>query len=181
MKRNALFLLLASIVSFLSFAEPRINEKEVFSYDAPDRKPIWFGGESRAENVKGGGRYSIFLDIFYADGSHTWAKQALFPSGSHDWVHSEEVFYPPKPVKKIHFYRLFQKKSGKVEFRNVFLKRETPPDGYVSGVRRYSMLPLRKADRLEKTVYRDGKETIEFDIALNIVKIDNSNPFDDLE
>lgn len=165
MKRNAFILFLAATASLLSFAEPGINEKEVFTYDAPDKKPIWFGGDSRAENVKGGGRYSIFLDIFYADGSHTWAKQALFPSGSHDWVHSEDVFHPPKPVKKIHFYRLFQKKSGKVEFRNVFLKRESPPEGYVSGVRRYSMRPMRKADRLEKTVYRGGKATTEFEEA----------------
>lgn len=163
MTKKAFVLLLAPIVSFLSFAELGVNEKEVFSYDVPDRKPIWFGGDSRAENVKGGGRYSIFIDIFYADGSHTWAKQAMFPSGTHDWVHSESVFVPPKPVKKIHFYRLLQNMSGKAEFRNAFLRRESPPEGHVSGVRRYSMCPLRKADRIEKTVFRGGKVTAEFE------------------
>ncbi|MBR6587917.1 MAG: hypothetical protein IKK82_10920, partial [Kiritimatiellae bacterium] len=109
----------------------------MFNYDTPDKSPIWFGGESRSENVEGGGQYCIFIDIYYADGSHTWAKQAQFPIGTHDWVRSENVFIPHKPVKKIHFYRMLRRTVGKAEFRNVFLRRETPPEGYVFGERRY--------------------------------------------
>lgn len=156
------FSLVSSVVLTLS-GETGINKKEVFTYDVPDKTPIWFGGESRAENVKGGGRYSIFIDIFYADGTHTWAKQAQFPLGSHDWVRSESVFVPPKPVKKIHFYRLLQHMSGKAEFRNAFLRRETPPDGSVFKTRRYSMLPFRRSDRLEKSVFRGGQIVTEFE------------------
>ena len=140
-----------------------INEKETFSYDVPDRRPIWFGGESRSENVGHGGQYCIFIDIFYADGSHTWAKQAQFPVGTHGWVRSESVFVPPKPVKAIHFYRMLRRTSGTAEFRDVFLRREAPPEGHVFEERRYSMRPYRAADRVERSVWRKGKTVTEFE------------------
>lgn len=97
MKNIPLLISLAAFASLSAFAKAKINKCEVFNYDTPDKTPIWFGGESRSENVEGGGQYCIFIDIYYADGSHTWAKQAQFPIGTHDWVRSENVFIPHKP------------------------------------------------------------------------------------
>ena len=163
MKKIPLLFSLTAFAALPGFAKAKINQCEVFNYDTPDKSPVWFGGESRAENVEGGGQYCIFIDIYYADGTQTWAKQAQFPIGTHDWVRSENVFIPHKPVKKIHFYRMLRRTSGKAEFRNAFLRREIPPEGYVFGERRYSMRPFRVADRLEKSVYKGGKTVQEFE------------------
>ena len=158
--------LAAAAISFTCFGAPGVNEKEVFAYDNPDRSPIWFGGESRCTGVGATeGRYCIFIDIYYADGSHTWAKMAHFSRGTHDWERSESLFLPPKPVKRIHFYRMLRDVPGKADFRAAFLRREAPPEGHEFAVRRYSMRPERTADRIERIVHRGGKLVTEFEVA----------------
>ena len=160
MPRDSLVVLsgvFAALVAFSTVAGPGVNEREVFTYDTPDRRPVWFGGESRCEGVGEGGEYSIFLDIYFTDGSHAWALQAMFPRGSHDWIRREVLYAPPKPISRIHLYRMLRKTSGKAEFRGVFLKRESPPEGQVLSERRFSMRPYRNADRVERKVAKGGK------------------------
>ena len=159
---KSLHICFAALVAFSSAAEPGVNEREVFKYDEPDKSPVWFGGESRCEGVGEGGEYSVFLDIYFADGSHAWALQAMFPRGSHDWIRREVLYAPPKPVSRIHLYRMLRKTSGKAEFRGVFLKREKPPEGHVLSERRFSMRPFRNADRVECKVVKGGKAVREF-------------------
>ena len=164
MSKTIFSLLAAVAVRLTAFGAAGINEKEVFAYDAPDRSPIWFGGESRCTDVDATkGRYCIFIDIYYADGSHTWAKMAHFSRGTHGWERSEYLFLPPKPVKRINFYRMLRDTAGKAEFREAFLRREAPPEGYSFAHRRYSMRPWRVADRIERLVYRGGKIVTEFE------------------
>ena len=153
---------LALLVAVSAVAGQGVNEREVFKYDEPDKSPVWFGGESRCEGVGEGGEYSVFLDIYFADGSHAWALQAMFPRGSHDWVRREVLYAPPKPVSRMHLYRMLRKTSGKAEFRCVFLKREKPPEGHVLSERRFSMRPFRNADRVECKVVKGGKAVREF-------------------
>ena len=57
---------------------------KAFDYDAPDTTPVFYGGESRAENVAVS-EYCVYLDVFYADGSVTWGERADFAQGTHDW------------------------------------------------------------------------------------------------
>ena len=71
-----------------------------FTYDAPDRAPIHFGGWSRAEGAQGHD-YCVFADIYYADGSALWAQKADFTRGTHDWEYSAYAMVPQKPVAKI--------------------------------------------------------------------------------
>lgn len=152
----------ALLAAFPAWAGTGVNELEVFKYDTPDRRPVWFGGESRCEGVGEGGEYSVFLDIYFADGSNAWAMQAMFPRGSHDWIRREILYLPPKPVSRIHLYRMLRKTPGKAEFRGVFLKREKPPEGHVLTERRFSMRPFRNADRVERMVSKGGKAVREF-------------------
>ncbi len=159
---KSLYICFAALVAFSAVAEPGVNKREVFKYDTPDKSPIWFGGESRCEGVGEGGEYSIFLDIFYADGSHSWAVQAMFPRGTHDWARCEHLYVPAKPVSRIHFFRMHRNAPGTAEFRNAFLKRERPPEGHVLSERRFSMRPLRNGDRIERMVVRNGKPVREF-------------------
>ena len=159
---KSLYICFAALVAFSAVAEPGVNKREVFKYDVPDKSPVWFGGESRCDDVGEGGEYSIFIDVYFADGSSAWALQASFPRGTHDWVRREFLYRPPKPVSRIHLYRMLRKTSGKAEFREVFLKRENPPDGRVLRERRFSMLPFRNADRVERMVVRKGRTVREF-------------------
>ena len=152
----------ALLAAFSACAGQGVNEREVFKYDTPDRSPVWFGGESRCDGVDEGGNYSVFIDIHFADGSHAWALQAMFPRGSHDWIRREVLYAPPKPISRIHLYRMLRNASGKAEFRDVFLKREKPPEGHVLSERRFSMRPYRNADRVERMVVRKGKSVREF-------------------
>ena len=145
-----------------AFAGSAVNRREVFKYDVPDKSPVWFGGESRCEGVDEAGEYSIYIDIYFADGSNAWALQAMFPRGTHDWVRREVLYIPPKPVSRIHLYRMLRKASGTAEFRDVFLKREKPSEGHVLCERRFSMRPYRNADRTERMVMRKGKAVREF-------------------
>ena len=159
---KSLCICFAALAAFSAVAEPGVNKREVFKYDVPDKSPVWFGGESRCEGVGEGGEYSIFIDVYFADGSSAWALQASFPRGTHDWVRREFLYRPSKPVSRIHLYRMLRKASGKAEFRDVFLRRENPPDGRVLRERRFSMLPFRNADRVERMVVRKGKTVREF-------------------
>ena len=159
---KSLHICFVALVAFSAAAGQGVNEREVFKYDTPDKSPVWFGGESRCEGIGEGGEYSIFLDIYFADGSHAWALQAMFPRGTHGWIRSEQLYLPPRPVKKIHLYRMLRGTSGVAEFCGVFLRRERPQDGHVLSERRFSMRPLRNGDRIERMVVRNGKPVREF-------------------
>ena len=118
-----------------------------FTYDAPDRAPIHFGGWSRAEGAQGHD-YCVFADIYYADGSALWAQKADFTRGTHDWEYSAYAMVPQKPVAKIRLYAFLRDGSGKAAFRDVFLKRELPPKGTVLSSRRFTNRPFTQNDML---------------------------------
>lgn len=101
---------------------------KTFEYDTPDTLPVVFSGWSRAENpvVQD---YCIFMDVYHADGTATWAQRAEFRICSHGWEEAKNVFIPKKPVKKIKVFAFFRNrnkkepKSGTAEFRDFALER----------------------------------------------------------
>ena len=101
---------------------------KVFQYENPDKTPIIFSGWSKAVDAFAL-EYSIFLDVFYTDGSAAWGRKADFRLGTHDWEEAKGVFVPDKPVKKIEVYALFRSKAkgektkGSVKFRDFSLER----------------------------------------------------------
>jgi hypothetical protein len=101
---------------------------KVFKYENPDETPIIFSGWSKAVDAFAL-EYSIFLDVFYTDGSAAWGRKADFRLGTHDWEEAKGVFVPKKPVKKIEVYALFRSKAkgektkGSVKFRDFSLER----------------------------------------------------------
>ena len=101
---------------------------KVFQYENPDKTPIIFSGWSRAVDALAL-EYSIFLDVFYTDGTASWGRRADFNLGTHDWEEAKGVFVPNKPVKKIEVYALFRSKvkgektKGSVKFRDFSLER----------------------------------------------------------
>lgn len=101
---------ISGVVRYMTFAKPLTGS-------------ITFGAESKAENVKGATscNYSIYLDITFADGKMLYGKVAPFKNGTYNWTKSSATVKLPKPVKRISYYVLFRKATGKVSFRNIFL------------------------------------------------------------
>ena len=118
-------LLFAFLASASAFAEPvKMGLWKAFEYDKPDTTPVFYGGESRAENVAVS-EYCVYLDVYYADGSVTWGERADFDQGTHGWQKVCGALVPKKPVKRVEVYALCRKGSEKshAEFRDFFLER----------------------------------------------------------
>jgi hypothetical protein len=73
-------------------------------------RPIYFAGWSRAEGVTGSvnSDYSIYLDIYYQDGTPLWGQTVCFDVGSHDWQFLERIVIPAKPIHSISVYVLLR-------------------------------------------------------------------------
>ncbi len=85
--------------------------------------PIYFSGESKAEDVKGAAaaNYCLYMDVFFTDGTKVWGRIAPFKPGTHDWEKAEFKFIPEKTVKSVKLYVLFRKMTGEASFRNITL------------------------------------------------------------
>lgn len=128
------------------------------TYEKPTADPIWFGGESRAEEAYASD-YCVFLDIHYTDGTSTWQKWAKWTGGTHDWEKTANVFCPTKPVKSIDVAAFLRHGSGKAEFRNVFVERAAPPTGTVLATQRRTCLPFADADDVWELVFGKKEAT----------------------
>jgi hypothetical protein len=80
----------------------------------------------QADGVNGteGIGYSIFAELFYADGSNE-SIVAPFVVGDHDYQLSQLIFTPPLPVARITFHCNFQMK-GSAYFDRVSLQQKIP-------------------------------------------------------
>ena len=124
-----------------------------YAFERPDRAPIWFGGESRADDVAAA-EYCVYADVIYADGTALWAQRADFRLGAHGWERAEAVVTPAKAVAKVRLYAFVRDGTGQAEFRDVFLRREAPPEGRVLASRRFTNRPYADTDRIEEVVWR---------------------------
>ena len=101
---------------------------QTIEYATPDKRPIVFGGWSRAEQVAATD-YCIYLDIWYEGGGNAWGIRADWPCGTHDWNWTQNVFFPEKPVTQIRYYAFLRNGTGKVWFDDLQLsRREIGPD-----------------------------------------------------
>lgn len=97
------------------------------SYANPSKLPILFGGWSKANGVVGEVDYDIFLDVFYTDGTTTWARKSHWGTGTFDWRRTFSCFRPEKPVAKIKYYVFLREQAtGEAWFDNFTLERAEP-------------------------------------------------------
>jgi len=87
---------------------------------APFRVIAW----SRAQDVSGSADsgYSLYLDIYYTDGTPEWGLIAPFSTGTHDWERREVLVVPRKPVGKVYVHLLLRNHSGTAWFDDVQLE-----------------------------------------------------------
>ena len=152
---------------------PAFGERRVFNYDAPDMRPIYFGGTSAAENVHAAD-YCVWLDVIYTDGSGEWGKCARWSGGTHGWERSAGVILPKKPVKRIELFFFMRKGTGRAQFRDVFLERTAPPAGTVLRTVRRTNRPYDDSDE-ELTETFDGERGVVTSRCLP-AKINVANP-----
>ena len=154
-------LLFAFLASASAFAEPvKIGLWKAFEYDKPDTTPVFYGGESRAENVAVS-EYCVYLDVYYADGSVTWGERADFDQGTHGWQKVCGALVPKKPVKRVEVYALCRKGSEKsrAEFRNFFLERREGKGERLYETRR-SRWPYADEDEIFYSEFK-GREKVD--------------------
>jgi hypothetical protein len=95
------------------------------SYFPKAPKPIKISGWSKAKDVMGKGRYCIYVDFYYEDGTSSNAHQVAFESGTHDWQYGEKVFTPEKSVKSARVCVWFDL-AGTAWFDDICLEEVNP-------------------------------------------------------
>ena len=134
---------------------------KVFEYGSPDTLPVVFSGWSKAADAHAA-EYCVYLDVFYTDGTATWARRADFNFGTHGWEKAWNVFFPKKPVKKIKAYAIFrcnnkgEKTRGFVSFRDFSLERR---EGRGETLSEFAVVdrPFSDAKLVTKTIFA-GRE-----------------------
>lgn len=83
----------------------------------PFRVTAW----SKAQDVSGSADsgYSLYLDLYYTDGSPEWGLISPFSTGTHDWERREVLVIPHKPVGKVYVHLLLRNHSGTVWFDDI--------------------------------------------------------------
>lgn len=81
---------------------------------------------SKAEGVEGpaGAGYSLYVDIYYQDGTKLYGTTYDFKPGTTDWQLGELYIEPAKPIRSLTVNLLLRGKSGKAWFDDVALMED---------------------------------------------------------
>ena len=108
-----------------------VGKKIILNQKVP--LPLKVTAESKAENagyaITSG--YSLYLDVYYTDGSALYGQKAEFTGGTHDWEQKVVQVNPSSPIREVNCWLLFRKNSGKAWFRNLrFWEGESNAENY---------------------------------------------------
>jgi hypothetical protein len=80
--------------------------------------PLQISGWSKAASVSGVSDqdYSIYVDVYYADGTRLNGQAARFSSGTHGWEQKQATIFPAKPVSSICILARFARHTGTAWF-----------------------------------------------------------------
>ena len=89
--------------------------------------PVLVRAASRGENVAGaaGRKYSLYVDIYYTDGTPLYGQVHTFPTGTSPWQVGELVIRPEKPIRNVNIYLLLRNTAGAVWFDDVAMMEDT--------------------------------------------------------
>lgn len=93
--------------------------------------PILVQASSKAEQVEGtpGKGYSLYVDIYYTDGTPLYGTTFDYQVGSTGWQLGELYIEPAKPIRNVNVYLLLRGKSGKVWFDDLALMEDPRRQG----------------------------------------------------
>ncbi|MEN6346406.1 MAG: hypothetical protein ABFE16_13990 [Armatimonadia bacterium] len=96
--------------------------------------PILLQASSKSESVEGtpGKGYSLYVDIYYMDGTPLYGTTFDFKTGTTDWQLGELYIEPTKPIRNVNVYLLLRGKSGKARFDDIALMEDPRRKGNVA-------------------------------------------------
>jgi hypothetical protein len=99
--------------------QSQLSQTLFLNQEQPD--PILVRAASRAENVSGrpDSGYSLYVDIYYTDGTPLYGQTFNFATGTTDWQWGELCIEPAKPIRNVNVYLLLRSKSGTAWFDDV--------------------------------------------------------------
>lgn len=88
--------------------------------------PILVQAFSKAEGVEGtpGKGYSLYIDIYYTDGTPLYGTTFDFKTGDSDWQVGELYIRPEKPIRNVNVYLLLRGKTGTARFDDIALMED---------------------------------------------------------
>ncbi|NCO42780.1 MAG: hypothetical protein COZ06_18445 [Armatimonadetes bacterium CG_4_10_14_3_um_filter_66_18] len=86
---------------------------------------------SRGEQVSGGRDkgYSLYVDLYYTDGTPLYGQTFDFETGTTDWQLGELCIEPTKPIRNVNLYLLLRGKSGTAWFDDVAVMEDPRRQG----------------------------------------------------
>jgi len=108
----------------IRFANSSLEEvfeiRQDLSFNQKEPRPIRIGGWNKAKEVmKGKGRYGIYVNFYYDDGTQSGVQVVQFDPGTHDWQYGEKIFNPEKPVKWAIVHVFFENHVGTAWFDDI--------------------------------------------------------------
>jgi hypothetical protein len=93
--------------------------------------PILVQASSKTESVEGppGTGYSLYVDIYYTDGTKLYGTTHNFNTGTTDWQLGELYIEPSKPIASLSVNLLLRGKTGKAWFDDVALMEDPSRKG----------------------------------------------------
>jgi hypothetical protein len=89
---------------------------------------------SRAEDVSGrpDSGYSLYVDLYYTDGTPLYGQTYNFATGTTDWQVGELCIEPAKPIRNVNVYLLLRSKSGTAWFDDVAVMEDPRRKGNIA-------------------------------------------------
>ena len=91
--------------------------------------PVRFSADGWAEKPPSGGRFELFADVDYMDGTTVWALRAPFCADSSAGWTRQTLTLDDKPIRRLSVYTLFRGAAGVVRFRRPTLEVIRPEGG----------------------------------------------------
>lgn len=89
---------------------------------------------SKAVDVSGARNreYSLYVDIYYTDGTPLYGQTYQFETGTTDWQLGELYIEPAKPIRNVNVYLLLRGKSGTAYFDDVAVMEDPRRKGNIA-------------------------------------------------
>ncbi len=96
--------------------------------------PILVRACSKGEKVSGARDrgYSLYVDIYYMDGTPLYGQTFDFETGSTDWQLGELYIEPAKPIRNVNVYLLLRGKSGTAWFDDIAVMEDPRRRGNIA-------------------------------------------------
>ena len=83
---------------------------------------MWSKSKDVSGTTKDAG-YSLYVDIWYSDGSNDWGFNVPFNPGTHGWERAAAFITKDKPIKSIQVYGMLRGKEGEAWFDDITVSR----------------------------------------------------------